>query len=131
MTEEDGTANFKDVIDGQTVHEQVDENTGMSALVIIVITTGACESIAGGKAAGLDETRIAVRDDACATSIDGRLERFPGADNWARPSFRGRNDAQTSPSTSDRLTTELLTEKIIGRNCINVPCDIMRAVMAL
>jgi DNA-directed RNA polymerase subunit beta' len=35
MTEDDGTANFKDVIDGQTVHEQVDENTGMSALVII------------------------------------------------------------------------------------------------
>ena len=35
MTEDDGQATFKDVLDGQTVHEQVDENTGMSALVII------------------------------------------------------------------------------------------------
>jgi DNA-directed RNA polymerase subunit beta' len=35
MTEDDGVAHFKDVLDGQTVHEQVDENTGMSALVII------------------------------------------------------------------------------------------------
>jgi DNA-directed RNA polymerase subunit beta' len=35
MTEADGLATFRDVIDGQTVHEQVDENTGMSALVII------------------------------------------------------------------------------------------------
>jgi DNA-directed RNA polymerase subunit beta' len=35
MTEDDGQATFKDIIDGQTVHEQVDENTGMSALVII------------------------------------------------------------------------------------------------
>jgi DNA-directed RNA polymerase subunit beta' len=35
LTEEGGTAHFRDVIDGQTVHEQVDENTGMSALVIL------------------------------------------------------------------------------------------------
>ena len=35
MTEDEGQATFKDVLDGQTVHEQVDENTGMSALVII------------------------------------------------------------------------------------------------
>src|SRR5512137_1708816 len=35
MTEDNGQAAFKDVIDGQTVHEQVDENTGMSAQVII------------------------------------------------------------------------------------------------
>ncbi|MFN8090625.1 MAG: DNA-directed RNA polymerase subunit beta', partial [Vicinamibacteria bacterium] len=35
MTEDDGVAHFKDILDGQTVHEQVDENTGMSALVII------------------------------------------------------------------------------------------------
>ena len=35
LTEEGGTAVFKDVIEGQTVHEQVDENTGMSALVIM------------------------------------------------------------------------------------------------
>jgi DNA-directed RNA polymerase subunit beta' len=35
MTESDGHVTFKDVIDGGTVHEQVDENTGMSALVII------------------------------------------------------------------------------------------------
>jgi DNA-directed RNA polymerase subunit beta' len=35
MTEDDGQATFKDILDGQTVHEQVDENTGMSALVII------------------------------------------------------------------------------------------------
>jgi DNA-directed RNA polymerase subunit beta' len=35
MTEEDGQAGFKDIIDGQTVHEQKDENTGMSAQVIM------------------------------------------------------------------------------------------------
>jgi DNA-directed RNA polymerase subunit beta' len=35
MTEEDGAATFKDIIDGQTVQEQVDENTGMSEHVII------------------------------------------------------------------------------------------------
>jgi DNA-directed RNA polymerase subunit beta' len=35
LTEDNGTSHFKDIIDGQTVHEQVDENTGMSALVII------------------------------------------------------------------------------------------------
>jgi DNA-directed RNA polymerase subunit beta' len=35
LTEEGGTIAFKDVLDGQTVHEQVDENTGMSALVIM------------------------------------------------------------------------------------------------
>ena len=35
MTEDEGPAVFKDVIDGQTVHEQVDENTGMSEHVII------------------------------------------------------------------------------------------------
>jgi DNA-directed RNA polymerase subunit beta' len=35
MTEDHGKVTFKDVLDGQTVHEQVDENTGMSALVII------------------------------------------------------------------------------------------------
>jgi DNA-directed RNA polymerase subunit beta' len=35
MTEDEGQAVFKDVIDGQTVHEQVDENTGMSEHVII------------------------------------------------------------------------------------------------
>jgi DNA-directed RNA polymerase subunit beta' len=35
MTEDDGAAHFKDVIDGQTVQEQVDENTGMSEHVII------------------------------------------------------------------------------------------------
>ncbi len=35
MTEEHGKVTFKDVIEGHTVHEQVDENTGMSALVII------------------------------------------------------------------------------------------------
>jgi DNA-directed RNA polymerase subunit beta' len=35
MTEANGKVTFRDVLDGQTVHEQVDENTGMSALVII------------------------------------------------------------------------------------------------
>ncbi len=35
LTEEDGQISFKDVIEGQTVHEQVDENTGMAALVIM------------------------------------------------------------------------------------------------
>src|SRR5687767_6451241 len=35
LTEEGGQATFRDVIEGQTVHEQVDENTGMAALVII------------------------------------------------------------------------------------------------
>jgi DNA-directed RNA polymerase subunit beta' len=35
LTEEGGQVSFRDVIDGQTVHEQVDENTGMSASVIM------------------------------------------------------------------------------------------------
>ena len=35
LTEESGQISFRDVIDNQTVHEQVDENTGMSALVIM------------------------------------------------------------------------------------------------
>jgi DNA-directed RNA polymerase subunit beta' len=35
LTEEDGTVVFRDVIDEHTVHEQVDENTGMAALVIM------------------------------------------------------------------------------------------------
>jgi len=35
LTEEEGQISFRDVLDGQTVHEQVDENTGMSALVIM------------------------------------------------------------------------------------------------
>ncbi len=34
LTEHEGTVVFKDIIEGQTVREQVDENTGMSALVI-------------------------------------------------------------------------------------------------
>jgi DNA-directed RNA polymerase subunit beta' len=38
LTEDGGSAVFKDIIDGQTVHEQVDENTGMSALVILEST---------------------------------------------------------------------------------------------
>jgi DNA-directed RNA polymerase subunit beta' len=35
LTEEGGQAAFRDVIEGQTVHEQVDENTGMAAAVIM------------------------------------------------------------------------------------------------
>src|SRR5262245_51953799 len=35
LTEEGGQATFKDIIEGQTVHEQVDENTGLAALVIM------------------------------------------------------------------------------------------------
>jgi DNA-directed RNA polymerase subunit beta' len=35
LTEDGGQVVFKDVLDGQTVHEQVDENTGMAALVIM------------------------------------------------------------------------------------------------
>ncbi len=35
LTEEEGRISFKDIVDGQTVHEQVDENTGMAALVIM------------------------------------------------------------------------------------------------
>jgi DNA-directed RNA polymerase subunit beta' len=35
LTEEEGQVAFRDVLDGQTVHEQVDENTGMAALVIM------------------------------------------------------------------------------------------------
>jgi len=35
LTEDEGEIAFKDILDGQTVHEQVDENTGMSALVIM------------------------------------------------------------------------------------------------
>ncbi|HEY2945991.1 MAG TPA: hypothetical protein VGN09_26405, partial [Vicinamibacteria bacterium] len=34
-SEEGGQVTFRDVLDGQTVHEQVDENTGMSAQVIM------------------------------------------------------------------------------------------------
>src|SRR5207253_4591586 len=33
LTEEGGTIAFKDIIEDQTFHEQVDENTGLSALV--------------------------------------------------------------------------------------------------
>ncbi|MCU0241348.1 MAG: DNA-directed RNA polymerase subunit beta', partial [Vicinamibacteria bacterium] len=35
LTEDSGTAVFKDIIDGQTVHEARDENTGLAALVIM------------------------------------------------------------------------------------------------
>ena len=35
LTEEGGQVAFKDVVEGQTFHEQVDENTGMAALVIM------------------------------------------------------------------------------------------------
>jgi DNA-directed RNA polymerase subunit beta' len=35
LTEDQGHVSFKDVIDGQTFHEQVDENTGLAALVIM------------------------------------------------------------------------------------------------
>jgi len=35
LTEDGGTAAFKDIVDSQTVTEQVDENTGLSALVIM------------------------------------------------------------------------------------------------
>jgi DNA-directed RNA polymerase subunit beta' len=34
LTEEGGEIAFKDIIEGQTFHEQVDENTGLAALVI-------------------------------------------------------------------------------------------------
>ncbi len=35
LTEDGGQVHFRDIISDQTVHEQVDENTGMSALVIL------------------------------------------------------------------------------------------------
>ena len=35
LTEEGGQVSFRDVVEGQTLHEQVDENTGMSASVIM------------------------------------------------------------------------------------------------
>ncbi len=35
LTEEPGTARFKDIIEGQTVHEEVDEVTGLSRFIII------------------------------------------------------------------------------------------------
>jgi DNA-directed RNA polymerase subunit beta' len=35
LTEDGGQVTFRDILEGQTVHEQVDENTGMAALVII------------------------------------------------------------------------------------------------
>jgi DNA-directed RNA polymerase subunit beta' len=35
LTEEGGQIAFRDVLEGQTVHEQVDENTGMAAFVIM------------------------------------------------------------------------------------------------
>jgi DNA-directed RNA polymerase subunit beta' len=51
LTEDQGHISFKDVIDGQTFHEQVDENTGMAALVIM-------ESSDEKK-----QPRIEIRDD--------------------------------------------------------------------
>jgi hypothetical protein len=56
LTEEAGQSSFKDVIDGQTVHEQVDENTGMAALVIM-------ESPDEKK-----QPRIEIKDDKGKTS---------------------------------------------------------------
>src|SRR5262249_54172012 len=38
LTEEGGQVSFRDILEGQTVHEQVDENTGMSASVIMETT---------------------------------------------------------------------------------------------
>src|SRR5207247_883815 len=35
LTEDEGQISFRDLIEGQTFHEQVDENTGMAALVIM------------------------------------------------------------------------------------------------
>src|SRR5260370_24822780 len=35
LTEDEGQISFRDLIDGQTFHEQVDENTGMADLVIM------------------------------------------------------------------------------------------------
>jgi DNA-directed RNA polymerase subunit beta' len=35
LTEEDGTVKFKDIIEGMTVHEEVDEVTGLSRLIIV------------------------------------------------------------------------------------------------
>jgi DNA-directed RNA polymerase subunit beta' len=51
LTEEGGQVTFKDIIDAQTVHEQVDENTGLSAMVIM-------ESADERK-----QPRIEIRDD--------------------------------------------------------------------
>src|SRR5688572_28505895 len=35
LTEVEGSIHFKDMVDGVTVHEQVDENTGLSRLVVL------------------------------------------------------------------------------------------------
>jgi DNA-directed RNA polymerase subunit beta' len=35
LTEEEGTVKFKDIVEGMTVHEEVDEVTGLSRLIII------------------------------------------------------------------------------------------------
>jgi hypothetical protein len=35
LTEEPGVAKFKDIIDGLTVHEEVDEVTGLSRVIIV------------------------------------------------------------------------------------------------
>jgi DNA-directed RNA polymerase subunit beta' len=51
LTEDAGHISFKDVIEGQTFHEQVDENTGMAALVI---TESSDEK---------KQPRIEIRDD--------------------------------------------------------------------
>jgi DNA-directed RNA polymerase subunit beta' len=51
LTEEGGQVSFRDVIEGQTFHEQVDENTGMSALVIMEATDEK------------KQPRIEIRDD--------------------------------------------------------------------
>src|SRR3990172_4718286 len=51
LTEDGGQVHFRDIIPDQTVHEQVDENTGMSALVIL-------ESVDEKK-----QPRIEIRDE--------------------------------------------------------------------
>jgi DNA-directed RNA polymerase subunit beta' len=56
LTEDEGQVVFRDILDGQTVHEQVDENTGMSALVIM-------ESPDEKK-----QPRIEIKDDKGRTS---------------------------------------------------------------
>ncbi len=77
LTEDEGEIAFKDVIDGQTVHEQVDENTGMSALVIM-------ESPDEKK-----QPRIEIKDEKGKTTKQVPASRAAPT-SWSRTGRRSR-----------------------------------------
>src|SRR5207249_866747 len=63
LTEEGGQASFRDVVEGQTLHEQVDENTGMSASVIMETSDEK------------KQPRIEIRDDKGKSQREYQLPR--------------------------------------------------------